>query len=416
MNKKISGLISALVLSAAVGADAAPMKMSFAPIGSPVMGKNGAMVATVRGSELIPLAGRTFSAAKATSPAAGRRALIINAIYMDKTPVENEELARNIFTDPGSTAAYYAALGAPLSPAPENDGVADGVITVRMPGTTPYLYQANAVQIAQEIVAEASKTFDFSTLDTNHDGKVMYDEAVVACLFVSDSIAAYGGGFGTETNWVQANGCSINSIAIEASPVDRDWFPYGQSATAHEFGHALYGFVDVYSVSQESAGLRSWSLMGAWFPTASCRPDPFNLTKFGFVTPRIVTSSADVQALGEIGKIETGDPNVYQLVELREISGFDSLAGEHLGMNIPGNRYCVTYNVNESFANNETGGLINVAEISVLNSATPTTTPTVAPTGNPGGETGGGGGGGCNTGIGSAALLLIPAMLMMRRR
>ncbi|MCX5521354.1 M6 family metalloprotease domain-containing protein [Streptomyces bobili] len=124
---------------------------------------------------------------------------------------------------------------------------------------------------------------------------------------------------------------------------------------AHELGHLLFGFPDLYDTDDSSEGVGSWCLMGSgsWggggdiptHPSAWCKVNQ------GWATTKIVTNSgdesfADVKSSQIVHRLwKDGDGgSEYFLLENRQRTGYDSsLPGDglliwHIDENQPNNR------------------------------------------------------------------------------
>jgi immune inhibitor A len=123
---------------------------------------------------------------------------------------------------------------------------------------------------------------------------------------------------------------------------------------AHELGHLLFGFPDLYDTDYSSAGLGNWCLMagGSWngggdtpaHPSAWCKANQ------GWVNVATVTTNSNVtiqqvetsHSLYRLWKDGTGGSE-YFLVENRQKVGFD--------LGLPGDGLCI-YHIDESIAGN----------------------------------------------------------------
>lgn len=112
---------------------------------------------------------------------------------------------------------------------------------------------------------------------------------------------------------------------------------------AHELGHLVFGFPDLYDTTDRSEGVGNWCLMGAgsWLgggdkpahPSAWCKAQQGwvnvkNITANGPISIRPVQSSNEVVRLWRRGKLNTAE---YFLVEHRKKKNYDEkLPGEGL--------------------------------------------------------------------------------------
>ncbi len=124
---------------------------------------------------------------------------------------------------------------------------------------------------------------------------------------------------------------------------------------AHELGHLLFGWPDLYDTDYSSNGIGNWCLMagGSWngegdrpaHPSAWCKAhqgwvDVVNQSESGGVTIDDVKSSQTVYRLWTSGNIESQE---YFLVENRQQTGFDD--------NLPGGGLLV-WHIDDTVASN----------------------------------------------------------------
>jgi immune inhibitor A len=195
----------------------------------------------------------------------------------------------------------------------------------------------NAQQLVEDVLELADLQVDFSTFDDDGDGTI--DALVVVCA----------GSGAEQTGKVD----DIWSHKWEIAPQTRD----GRSVSrffmapedgrvgvmAHELGHLLMGWPDLYDTDYSSEGTGQWDLMaaGSWngggdtpaHPTAWCK------VQAGWITPTTVWDGAVSVSLGPYANrpdayrlpVGSADSTEYFLLSNRRRAGFDAgLPGEGL--------------------------------------------------------------------------------------
>lgn len=199
-------------------------------------------------------------------------------------------------------------------------------------GATP-----NARTLAHDAVTLAEPDIDFTPYDNDGNG------------FVDAFIVVHAGRGGEETGaaadiwshkWVLPQERSVDGTKIFAYLTIPEDAKLG--VTAHEIGHLVFGWPDLYDTDNTSEGIGNWCLMasGSWglggdrpvHPSAWCKA---NQRWVEVVAP---TSNADV-TIADVKSSRTayrlwrdgGGGNEYFLVENRQQDGFDaSLPGAGL--------------------------------------------------------------------------------------
>ncbi|MDR3239799.1 MAG: immune inhibitor A, partial [Clostridiales bacterium] len=241
-------------------------------------------------------------------------------------------------------------------PAPVNNGLdgKQGIVQVTLPGshTDPRNTQGAVwKKIITSAVREADSIINFADYDTNRDGVLSRAEFTV-CTVVqgyeyssapSLSPSVWGG------TWTPAAVSSIAALDGVRIQVAMSLGAYhGASSNAvmtigvicHEFGHAAYSFIDLYdrtSGSSATKGLGYWSLMsrGSWaFKSTDGRIgdtpgyiDAYNLTKYGIVTPGVISGSVSNMTLNsatDIYKVTTPKEKQYFLLQHRQYGDSDN--------------------------------------------------------------------------------------------
>ena len=195
----------------------------------------------------------------------------------------------------------------------------------------------NARTMANDAVTLANPDVDFTPYDNDGNGYVD------AFIVVHAGRGAEQTGSATDIwshKWVLPNERSVDSTKIFAYLTIPEDAKLG--VTAHEIGHLVFGWPDLYDIDNTSEGIGNWCLMasGSWgldgdrpvHPSAWCKSTQ------GWISVVSQTNNADVT----ISDIKTGRTgyrlwkdggggNEYFLVENRQQDGFDaSMPGQGL--------------------------------------------------------------------------------------
>jgi len=196
----------------------------------------------------------------------------------------------------------------------------------------------NAQTMALDAATEADKLLDFTPYDNDSDG------------FVDAYVVVHAGSGAEQTGssqdiwshkWVLPNGpYTADSTKIYAYLTVPEDSKLG--VCAHELGHLLFGFPDLYDTDYSSEGIGNWCLMagGSWngngdtpaHPSAWCK---YNQNWAGITTPvgHSQITLNDIKADGSIVHVvpASGDKTEYFLIENRQKTMFDKeLPGEGL--------------------------------------------------------------------------------------
>lgn len=293
-----------------------------------------------------------------------------------------ETFQQTVFgADRHSVADYFNTVShgvLTLNPATEAHGTSsDGIVGwVRLGATTPEgkttttsVYKSN--RIAADAIIAAMDHVDFTTFDTNNDGRVRSEElallVIVAGYESSYGINASGVSLSNDNSsprvWGQSRSFAPSSSGISAptqtaggKTVTIDTRSNGMTYSivgelhgshaatmgimAHELGHSLFDLPDLYDTSSASNGVGVWSLMsyGSWGKAlgdvyAGETPvslDAWSRVAMGWVTPSlpisdsVVTVNAAASAEDNVILLPTSRSNEYFLVENRQNSGYDA--------------------------------------------------------------------------------------------
>ena len=189
----------------------------------------------------------------------------------------------------------------------------------------------NAQTMARDAAMAANPTVNFSPFDNDGNG------------FVDAFIVIHAGAGGEVTGnsddiwshkWVLSGGAlNVDQTKIFAYLTVPEDCKIG--VCAHELGHLLFGFPDLYDTDSSSEGIGNWCLMagGSWggggdtpvHPSAWCKANQGWVTVDNRTTDGNV-SIADVKASNKVLRLwKNGAPgSEYFLVENRQRTGFDA--------------------------------------------------------------------------------------------
>ncbi|WP_245695951.1 M6 family metalloprotease domain-containing protein [Alloyangia pacifica] len=314
----------------------------------PRVGFNDGLI--VPGTELPlgtpPMAARNFAAQR--SPLSGDvRVVVVLAEFSDKsfgsgaaqrfqdlffsTGVISTGSVKEYFDD--VTNGTINIVGEVAGPFTMPDTLADYANGQSGTGsTTP-----NARDMARDAATAANPSVNFGPYDNDGDGFV---DAYVVVHAGSGAEQTGSGGDIWSHKWVmrsQFNADGTKLYAYLTIPEDARL-----GVCAHELGHLLFGFPDLYDTDQSSEGVGNWCLMGggSWngggdtpaHPSAWCKANQ------GWVTVTNITSNGtrsipDVKTSNEVFRLwkDGGAGQEYFLVENRQRDGYDAdLPGEGL--------------------------------------------------------------------------------------
>ena len=267
------------------------------------------------------------------------RVIVVLVDFSDKNMTQTQAHFRDLFFSTGviptgSVREYYAEVTHGLI-----DLQGDVVGPFRMPLTlAQYAHGAsgiggaspNAQTMARDAVIAADPTVNFTPFDNDGNG------------FVDAFIVVHAGAGGEQTGnpgdiwshkWTLAGGAkTVDATKIFAYLTVPEDSRIG--VCAHELGHLLFGFPDLYDTDQSSEGIGNWCLMaaGSWggggdvpvHPSAWCKANQGwvsvdNRTSNSTVTIPDVKDSNTVLRLWKDG----APGSEYFLVENRQKNRFD---------------------------------------------------------------------------------------------
>jgi immune inhibitor A len=298
-----------------------------------------------------PSATRSQNYSLDTAPVIGaRKALVLLVDFSDKVASQNQAHFNNLMFSLSSNSMrdYYREVSyGKLDVTGEVSGAGGPTAGwYRVPKTKAYYtnnnygfgaYPQNAQKLVEDIIDLAAPHVNFADYDNTGDGFV--DALVIICA-----------GTGAEAS---GNKSDIWSHKWQISPKNVDGVKVSRyfmapedgrvGVMAHELGHLLMGWPDLYDTDYSSRGTGRWDLMagGSWnnggntpaHPTAWCK------IKAGWVTPKVVfnaNQNVTIQPYNsnsDVYKCPVGNINSkeYFLLSNRQNSGFDAqLPGEGL--------------------------------------------------------------------------------------
>ena len=151
-------------------------------------------------------------------------------------------------------------------------------------------YPQNAQRLVEDVLALADPHVDFSGYDNDGDGAV--EALVLIC-------AGIGGEQSGDVDDIWSHKWGITPQTIDGKTVSTYFMAPENGRVgvmAHELGHLLMGWPDLYDTDYSSAGTANWDLMagGSWngggdtpaHPTAWCK------TRAGWITPTVLWNAA----------------------------------------------------------------------------------------------------------------------------
>lgn len=314
----------------------------------PRVGFNDGLI--IPGTELPlgtpPMAARNFVAQR--SPLTGDvRVVVVLAEFSDQsfgagaaqrfqdlffsTGVIATGSVKEFFTD--VTNGFVSIVGEVVGPFTMPDTMANYAGGASGTGNTV----PNARDMARDAAVAANPLVNFGPYDNDGDGFV---DAYVVVHAGSGAEQTGSGGDIWSHKWVMRSAYNADNTQLYAYLTIPEDARLG--VCAHELGHLLFGFPDLYDTDQTSEGVGNWCLMGggSWngggdtpaHPSAWCKANQ------GWVTVNNVTTNGarsipDVKTSHEVFRLwkDGGAGQEYFLVENRQRTGFDAeLPGDGL--------------------------------------------------------------------------------------
>lgn len=202
-------------------------------------------------------------------------------------------------------------------------------------------------EFVTDVLAKIDAQVDFTQYDNDGDGKIegliIVHAGPGAEVGAANAIWSHAG-WGT---YIPAyDGKKVNRYSI-CPEIYTGTTAVKPGVFCHELGHSLFNFIDTYdrhsnnSEGYQSQGLGNWTLMasGSYLGATTndgskpCRPDLYNLVKYGIISPKLLTSSKkdiilkpvnDTSLIYKIPYQSTSSTaKTYYLVEYRKKTGID---------------------------------------------------------------------------------------------
>ncbi|MEV6212572.1 M6 family metalloprotease domain-containing protein [Kitasatospora sp. NPDC051914] len=289
------------------------------------------------------------TAAAARTPLTGTvRVAVVLADFPDKPMTADKEHFEKLFFSVGelpngSVRDYYREVTHGLV-----DIVGEVIGPVRLPQKLSWYANNNfgigrptgeprAQIMARDAAVKSDPLINYAPYD--NDGNGFVDAYVVVHAGEAGEVTGKPGDIWSH-KWVLPNAYNADGARIYGYLTIPEDAKIG--VCAHELGHLLFGFPDLYDVDGSSEGVGNWCLMGAgsWggggdvptHPSAWCKiqqgwAKPVNVTSDGTLSIPDVKNSFEVHRLWTDGL----PGNEYFLVENRQQTGYDrSLPGHGL--------------------------------------------------------------------------------------
>ncbi len=190
--------------------------------------------------------------------------------------------------------------------------------------------QPNARTMAQDAAKLANAAIDFSKYDNDHDG------------FVDAYVVVHAGRGAEETNkpgdiwshkWLLPAAYQADNTKVYAYLTIPEDCKLG--VCAHELGHLLFGFPDLYDTEAPGEGVGDWCLMGggSWngngntpaHPCAWCKQKQNWITVIQPTTNKAGVLIEDVKKSNKVYRLwkDGGPGSEYFLIENRQLDKFD---------------------------------------------------------------------------------------------
>jgi immune inhibitor A len=268
------------------------------------------------------------------------RVIVVLVDFSDKPMVQTQAHFQDLFFSQGvlptkSVREYYAEVTNGLV-----DIQGDVVGPFRMPKTlAEYAHgesgtgvsAPNAQTMARDAATAANPTVNFGPFDNDGNGYV--DAFIVIHAGPGAEVTGSTGDIWSH-KWVLSGGAmTVDTTKIYAYLTVPEDCRIG--VCAHELGHLLFGFPDLYDTDYSSEGIGNWCLMagGSWGGGGDtpCHPSAWCKANQGWVTVENRTSNGtvsvvdvkDAQKVYRLWK-DGGSGNEYFLVENRQKKNFDA--------------------------------------------------------------------------------------------
>ncbi|MFN0094675.1 MAG: M6 family metalloprotease domain-containing protein [Dehalococcoidia bacterium] len=288
-------------------------------------------------------AARIRAAAAERAPLRGSvRVIVVLADFSDKAMTATQQHFRDLFFSTGviatgSVKEYYREATHGLV-----DIVGEVVGPYRMPQTLAWYANNNfgigrptgeprANILARDAANAANAAVNFAPYDNDGNG---YVDAFVVVHAGAGGEASGNAGDIWSHKWVLPSVLNADGTKIFAYLTVPEDARLG--VCAHELGHLLFGFPDLYDTDDTSEGVGNWCLMGggSWngggdtpaHPSAWCKANQGWATTNVVASPGGTLTIADVKSshtVHRVWKEGTGGPE-YFLLENRQLSGFDA--------------------------------------------------------------------------------------------
>ena len=189
----------------------------------------------------------------------------------------------------------------------------------------------NARTMAKDAVQKSNPAVNFSQYD--NDGNGFVDAFIVIHAGPAAEVTGSSGHIWSHKWVVESGPLAVDGTKIYAYLTVPEDAKIG--VCAHELGHLLFGFPDLYDTDYSSEGIGNWCLMagGSWGGGGDnpCHPSAWCKSKQNWVTVENrttngVVSIADVKTSKKVYRLwkDGVGGNEYFLVENRQRTGFDS--------------------------------------------------------------------------------------------
>jgi immune inhibitor A len=210
-------------------------------------------------------------------------------------------------------------------------------------------YPNNSQRLVEHLISEAAPYVDFSDYDANGDGVV--DALIIVAAGSGAEVTGRRDDFWSHT-WALPEPIRLDGVTVSQYSLVPEDSKIG--VLAHEMGHALLGWPDLYDTDYSSAGTGNWDLMsyGTWNAGGErpAHPGGYCKLKAGWIAPATVANGSRrielapyaTHAAAYRQPIAASDDE-YFLLTNRQPIGFDAnlpgggLVIEHVDEGRPGN-------------------------------------------------------------------------------